>query len=218
VVVEVDTGTGVIDLAPSRVPALGPVLGPVLCLLCRPTGVGVVPRATGMCATVTRTVEEEGSVVVLLLEGPVTIAIALHALDRVLVPHFVVVGRDHFLPGDARLATPEVGMGAGEGQGVTQCARAGHVRDHTLDRSQGVVPYHIRVIQGIHEARLEVGPSAEGGEPGAGPEAEMTSETVGQGRLSSPYPTFHQFCEFRLFLVLDVVSCLLNILHQLYDF
>jgi len=218
VVAEVgDSGTGGIDLAPSRVPALGPALGVVLCLVYTTTDAGVAPQVTRMCATVIHSVEEEGLVVVPLLEGPATIDIALHAPVRVLVPRVVVLGRGHFLPDDARLATPEVDMEAGEGQGVTRCAQAAHVRGHTLDRSRGLGPCHIRVIQDIHEARLIVGPSAEEGEPRAGAEAEMIFETVGQGRLSSQYATLHQlFCKIRLFLVPNVLpKCLLNTIVQL---
>lgn len=182
VVVEVeDIGTGATDPAPSRVPVLGPLV-PSLVPGLLPTDAGVDLQATRMCATVIPSVEEEGSVGVVLLEESVTITIALYALVPVLVPHLVVVGRGHFLPGDARLATPEVDMVAGEGQGVTRCARVGHVRGHSLERNRGLVPCHIRVIQDTHGAGVVAGPSAEEGEPRAGAEAERTSETVGQGR------------------------------------
>jgi hypothetical protein len=180
-----DTETDATDLVPSRGPVLGLAPGLVLCHL-QATDAGVVPLATRMCATVIHSVEEEGSVVVVLLEGSVTITIALHALVRVLVPRLVVVDQGHFLPGDAHLVTPEVDMAAEGGQGVTRCVRVGHVRGHTLDR--GLAPCHIRVIRDIREARLVAGPSAEEGEPGAEAEAEMTemtSETAGRDRRGS---------------------------------
>lgn len=207
VLVEVEaTGTGATDLAPSRVPVLGPLAPGLDPHLRRATDAGVVLQATHLAATVTviRTVEEEDTVVVALLEGSVTITIALHVLVRVLVPRFVVAERGRFLPGDARLATPEEDMAVGEGRGVTLCVRVDHVRGHTLGRSRGLAPGHIRVIQGIRKAGAVVGPSAEEGELGAGAEPEMTFETAGQGRRGSRFSFSNQLF-FKMFLVFNIL-------------
>jgi len=180
--VDEDEGTemAATDPAPSRVLVLEPLV-PGLVPGHLPTDAGVVPQATRMFATVIHSVEED-SVVVVLLEGSVTITIVLYALVPVLAPPLVVVERDHFLPGGARLAIPEVDMAAGEGQGATPYARVGHVRGHSLDRNRGLAPGHIRLIQDTHEAGVAPGPSAGEGEPRAEASAEKTSEIAGQGR------------------------------------
>jgi len=198
-----DTETGATDLAPSRAPALGPLVpGLGLHFLRRTTDAGVVLRAT-------RTEEEQGdTAVVVLPEGLVTTFIDLHALVLVHAPLFVVAERGHFLPDDARPATLEADMAAGEGQGATRCVRVGHVRGHTLVRKRGLGPCHTRVIQDIREAGLVVGPSAEEEGQGAGAEAEMIFETAGQGRRGSCYTNFQQlFCSTKsCFLCLMLYS------------
>lgn len=176
-----DTETAATDPAPSRVPVLehlvpGLVLG-------NPTDAGVDPQATRLCATVIHSVEED-SVVVVLREGSVTITTVLYALVPVLVPPLVVVERDHFFPGGARLAITEVDMAAGESQGVTPYARVGHVRGHSLDRNRFLALGHFRLIRDTHEAGVAPGPSAGEGEPRAEASAEKTSGTAGQGRQS----------------------------------
>ena len=196
VVAVVDTGTGATDLAHSRVPVPGHhvhVHG------LHSTDAEVVRQETHTAATdVSRFVEEEATAVVLHFLGPVTITTALHALVRVLGPRFVVVETDHFRQDGARPATPEAGMVAGEGQGVTLCVPAGHVRGRTLGQDQGLAPCRIRVLQDIHGAGVVLGPTAEEGEPGAGAEAEMIFGTAGPGRLSSAYTNFYLlFCQIK---------------------
>ena len=154
-----------------------------------------------------RFVEEEVTAVVVHLQGPATITIALRALVRVLGPRFVVVERGHFRRDGARLATPEAGMVAGEGQGVTLCVPVGHVLGRTLGQGQGLAPCHIRVLQDIHGARVGLSPTAEEGELGA--EAEMIFGTAGQGRRSSGYTNFCCFAKMRFSgLCLMFIRCL----------
>jgi len=198
VVAVADTGMGAIDLAHSPVPVLRPL---VLVLGLQCTDAGVV-------TDVSRFVEEEATAVVVHSLGPATITTALHALVRVLGPQFAVVEGDHFRRDGARPATPEAGMVAGEGQGVTLYVPVGQVRGRTLGQDQGLAPCHIRVLQDIHGAGVVLGRTAEEGEPGAGAEAEMIFGTAGQGRRSSGYTNFYLLiCQMR-FLCLVFIRCL----------
>jgi len=210
-----DTGTGATGLVLPPVPALGlPVPGLVLLFRAATDG-GVGPQVTLMDATVIRSAEEEGLVVVVRLEGPVMISIALHALVPVPVLQFVVAEKGHFLPGDAHLAIPEAVMAVGAGPGVTRSVRVGHVRGQSLVRNRGLGPCLIQVVQGIHEARAVVSPPAEEGEQGAGAEAGMIFETAGQDRRGSCHTGFPSIVIQKMFVLHVLSICLYTFLKHL---
>lgn len=190
-VVDEVEGTGMVatDLALSRVPALEPPV-PGLVLHYKVTEGEVDPQVIHMGETVIRSVEEQDSVVVALLEGPVTISIALPVRVRVL--QFVVAERGHSPPGDARLVTLEVVMAVGVGQGVTLSVRVGLVLGHSRDRNRGLALCHIQVIQDIHEAKVVVGQLAEEEKQRAGAELEMIFETADRGHRDSRYKICYQ--------------------------